>query len=202
MTASGAPRLLAVCQVDRPEGPERALRVLLDGLRSRGWELTVASPGDAHAGGLPIAGSDPWEPLELGGLAHGAGARAVGSWPRALRLARAHDIVYLNGTVAGRLLPALHSRATVLHVHDMVRRVPRHWLRADLVLADSSACGERLDPLDVHVVGAPVALDPLRSGEDVETVGAAEYVDAIEPLLIGAIEGHRRLRDLLPGRPR
>jgi glycosyltransferase involved in cell wall biosynthesis len=48
----------------------------------------------------------------------------------------------------------------VLHVHDIVDRVPRHWHGADLVLADSKAVGARLDPLDVHVIGCPVELDP------------------------------------------
>jgi glycosyltransferase involved in cell wall biosynthesis len=96
----------------------------------------------------------------VGGLAHGAGARAVASWPRARRLAREHDITYLNGTVAGRLLPGLRSRATVLHVHDIVDRVPRHWQGADLVLADSRAVASRLDPLEIHVVGLPMELDP------------------------------------------
>ena len=53
----------------------------------------------------------------------------MASWPRALRLAQRYDVVYLNGTVCGRLLPALRGVRTVLHVHDMVDRVPRHWRR-------------------------------------------------------------------------
>ena len=102
----------------------------------------------------------PWEPLAVGGLEHGAGARAVASWPRARKLSKDAEITYLNGTVAGRLLPALRGHTTVLHVHDIVERVPRHWHGADLVLADSKAVGGRLDPLDVHVIGCPVELDP------------------------------------------
>nr|MBA3328119.1 glycosyltransferase family 4 protein [Solirubrobacterales bacterium] len=93
------------------------------------------------------------------GLDRGAGARAVLSWPRARRLARDADLVYLNGTVCGRLLPALRGRRTVLHVHDMVDRVPRHWSRADAVLADSEAVARRLPGLDAHVVYCPVELD-------------------------------------------
>lgn len=152
-------RLLAVCQVDRPGGPENGLLRLLRRLRDRRWEITLTSPGIGDDVALARAGFR-WEPLEVGGLAHGAGARAVASWPRARRLAREHDITYLNGTVAGRLLPALRGRSTALHVHDIVDRVPRHWRVADLVLADSRACGARLDPLDVHVVGCPVELEP------------------------------------------
>ncbi|HWH93534.1 MAG TPA: glycosyltransferase family 4 protein [Baekduia sp.] len=152
-------RLLAVCQVDRPGGPEIGLLRLLRRLDARGWTITLTSPGSAPAPELADAGW-PWEPLEVGGLEHGAGARAVASWPRARKLSREADVTYLNGTVAGRLLPALRGHATVLHVHDIVDRVPRHWHGADLVLADSRAVGARLDPLDVHVIGCPVELDP------------------------------------------
>lgn len=152
-------RLLAVCQVDRPGGPEIGLLRLLGRLQARGWDVALTSPGKAPAVELAEAGY-PWEPLEVGGLEHGAGARAVASWPRARKLSRDADVTYLNGTVAGRLLPALRGHTTVLHVHDIVDRVPRHWHGADLVLADSKAVGARLDPLDVHVIGCPVELDP------------------------------------------
>jgi glycosyltransferase involved in cell wall biosynthesis len=170
-------RLLAVCQVDRPGGPEIGLMRLLRRLEGRGWDIAITSPG---AEPTPLADAGwPWEALEVGGLAHGAGARAVASWPRARRLSRDYDITYLNGTVAGRLLPALRNHTTVLHVHDIVQRVPRHWQGADLVLADSRAVGGRLDPLDVHVIGCPVELDPTpapapwpaREGADGPVVG-------------------------------
>src|SRR4051794_13102723 len=151
-------RLLAVCQVDRPGGPEIGLLRLLRRLSDRGWDVALTSPGEEPSS-LADAGFR-WEPLEVGGLAHGAGARAVASWPRARKLSRDMDLTYLNGTVAGRLLPALRGHATVLHVHDIVDRVPRHWHGAGLVLADSKAVGARLDPLDVYVIGCPVELDP------------------------------------------
>jgi len=152
-------RLLAVCQVDRPGGPEIGLLRLLRRLDARGWEIVLTSPGLAEAPALAEAGW-PWEPLAVGGLEQGAGARAVASWPRARKLSKDADVTYLNGTVAGRLLPALRGHTTVLHVHDIVERVPRHWHGADLVMADSKAVGARLDPLDVHVIGCPVELDP------------------------------------------
>ena len=84
----------------------------------------------------------------------------MASWPRALRLAQRFDVVYLNSTVCGRLLPALRGVRSVLHVHDIVDRVPRHWAQADVVLADSQAVADRLDGLDAHVVYCPVELDP------------------------------------------
>lgn len=187
-------RLLAVCQVDAIGPPEQALLLTLDQLRAHGWDVTVTTPGLENDGGRPpeIDASVRWEPLELGGLSHGAGARAVGSWPRAWRLAREHDLVYLNGSVAGRLLPALRGRATALHVHDAVRRVPRHWLGADLVLADSRSSGVLLDPLEVHVVGSPLPLDSARSGEDVAAVTLDEYAASLDLLLRAAVGHHRR----------
>src|ERR1700710_2432136 len=127
-------RLLAVCQVDRPGGPEIGLLRLLRRLERRGWEITLTSPGVAPSPELTESGW-PGEPLVVGGLEHGAGARAVASWPRARKLSRDADVTYLNGTVAGRLLPAPRGQTTVLHVHDIVDRVPRHWHGADLVFA-------------------------------------------------------------------
>jgi glycosyltransferase involved in cell wall biosynthesis len=153
-----APRLLAVCQVDHPGGAEIGLLRLVRRLSARGWDITLTSPGP---GPLADAGFR-WEPLEVGGLAHGAGARAVASWPRVRRLSRDHDVTYLNGTVAGRLLPALRARRTALHVHDLVDRVPRHWHVADVVLANSEAVSRRLEGLDAHVVHCPVELQPQR----------------------------------------
>ena len=43
-----------------------------------------------------------------------------------------------RSALATRLLPALRAPFTVLHVHDIVDRVPRHWHHANVVLADLS----------------------------------------------------------------
>lgn len=149
-------RILAVCAVARPGGAEIGLLRLARRLRARGHELTLATPGPG-----PLDGAGPpVVRLPVGGLDRGAGARALASFPRARRLAAAHDLTYLNGTVAGRLLPALAGRPTVLHVHDIVDRVPRFWGLARAVLADSGAVAQRLRPrLRAHVVGCPVELD-------------------------------------------
>jgi glycosyltransferase involved in cell wall biosynthesis len=149
-------KLLAVNAVDHPGGAEVGLLRLTTRLRERGWEVTLTSPRE---GGLSEAGY-PWLRLDVGGLGQGEGARAVASWPRALRLAQRFDVVYLNSTVCGRLLPALRGVRSVLHVHDIVDRIPRHWAQADVVLADSQAVADRLDGLDAHVVYCPVELDP------------------------------------------
>jgi glycosyltransferase involved in cell wall biosynthesis len=154
-------RLLAVAPVDHEGGAELHLLRLLSGLARRDWQITLTTPG---SGPLRDAARDSgygWQALSVGGLAEGTGARAVASWPRARRLARDHDVCYLNGGVCGRLLPALPARVRrVLHIHDMVRRVPRFWSRADVVLADSNAVAARLSGLDPHVVYGPVDPDP------------------------------------------
>jgi len=147
--------LLGVLQVDHPGGAEVGFLRLARRLRDRGWDVALTTPGQGPLADCGFA----WEPLDVGGLSAGAGARAVASFPRARRLTKDVDVTYLNGTVAGRLLPALRGRRTVLHVHDMVRRVPRHWHQADVVLADSQAVADRLEGLDVHVVHCPVELD-------------------------------------------
>src|SRR3712207_3875881 len=138
------PRVLCVCAVSSPGGAEIGLARLLRRLEERGWRATVTTPRD----------------LRVGGLDRGAGARAVLSWPKARRLAREHDVVYLNGGVPGRLLPALRGFRTVLHVHDLVERVPRHWRAAGAVLADSQAVPPRLPPPPSPVLWVPGQLPP------------------------------------------
>src|SRR5207244_11501047 len=70
------------------------------------------------------------------------------------------DVVYLNGGVCGRLLPMLSGARTVLHLHDVVERVPFFWRRADVVLAASGAVAARLEGLDARVVYPAVDGDP------------------------------------------
>jgi glycosyltransferase involved in cell wall biosynthesis len=142
-----------VCAVDHPGGAEIGLLRLL---RRIDWDVVLTTPGRSPLGHAGFS----WRSLPVGGLARGAGARAIASWPRARRLAADADVVYLNGTVCGRLLPALSSKRTVLHVHDIVERVPRIWRTADVVLADSQAVADRLEGLKAEVVYCPVELEP------------------------------------------
>jgi glycosyltransferase involved in cell wall biosynthesis len=184
-------KLLAVNAVDHPGGAEVGLLRLAARLRERDWEVTLTSP---HEGVLSEAGY-PWLRLDVGGLGQGEGARAVASWPRALRLAQRFDVVYLNSTVCGRLLPALRGVRSVLHVHDIVDRVPRHWAQADVVLADSQAVADRLDGLAAQVVYCPVELDP----PDV----AAPWAHGDGPVVgfIGRIEPRKGVLDLVAAAP-
>jgi glycosyltransferase involved in cell wall biosynthesis len=191
------PSLLAVAPVDHPGGAEIGLLRLLPRLRHAGWDITVATPGDgpvrqaAEQRGLGTAS------LDLGGLGEGQGARAVASFPKARKLARRHDVVYLNGTTTGRLLPILPRDArAVLHVHDIVEAVPAKWRRADVVLADSEAVAERLDGLDAHVVGCPIEPEPRRVEPPWPQTG--------EPVVgyVGRIEPRKGVLDLVAAAPR
>ncbi|HWH10215.1 MAG TPA: glycosyltransferase family 4 protein [Solirubrobacteraceae bacterium] len=145
--------MLAVCATAHLGGAEAAMIRLM---RRLDWDMLLCAPED---GPLDAAGF-PWARLAVGGLGRGEGARAVGAWPRARYLARGRDVVYLNGTICGRLLPALVGKRTVLHVHDIVDRVPAIWRLADVVLAASQAVADHLEPLDAKVVYCPIESDP------------------------------------------
>jgi glycosyltransferase involved in cell wall biosynthesis len=155
-------RLLAITPVDHPGGAETTLLRLLSALQARGWTISLTSPGPGPLRDSALGAGYRWHRLALGGLGAGQGMGAIASWPRVRSLAGAADVVYLNGSVCGRMLPALpRVRARiVLHIHDMVTRIPRFWRRADVVLAASRAVADRLGSLRAHVVYPPVDPDP------------------------------------------
>lgn len=159
-------RLLAITPVDHPGGAETTLLRLLAGLHARGWTVTLTTPGRGSVRDEALRAGYAWHALPLGGLGRRAGTRAIASWATARRLASHADVVYLNSVVCGRLIPALAPLRRrgrprlVLHVQDMVRRVPGFWRRADVVLASSEAAARRLGDLHAEVVYCPVDPDP------------------------------------------
>lgn len=195
-----SPSLLGVNAVDHPGGAELALVRLAARLSERGWELGITTPSDS--GPLTELGHEHVK-LDVGGLGSGEGARAVASWPKALRLGSRWDVVYLNSTVCGRLLPALRSARTVLHVHDVVDRVPRHWSIASLVVAASPAVADRLEGLDAQVVSYPVDLEPPPAPcpWPVNGTPVIGYVGRIEPRkgALDLVRAAGRIRARVPG---
>ena len=190
------PRLVAVSPVDHPGGAETCLLRLLGGLNRRGWSIAMTTPGPGPLRDAALEAGYAWHPLPLGGLLPRTGARAVRSWPRAWSLAREASVVYLNGAVCGRLLPALpRGPRRVLHVHDMVERVPPLWRRADVVLAASGAVAARLDGLAAEVVYGPVDPDP--------PVAAAPWPTGNGPVVgfIGRFEPRKGPLDLARAAP-
>jgi hypothetical protein len=164
--------VLAVNDTDVPGERELRLFDALTRLAAQGWEATISTPGHEPLAECRL----PWVHLDVGGLGEGEGARAVASWPRALRLAQRFEVVYLNSTVCGRLLPALRGTHSVLHVHALVDRIPRHWHQADVVLADGPEIAARLEGLPAHVVEPP-----LGGGEAERAAYAARLGELIAP---------------------
>lgn len=152
------PSLLAVAGAAHEGGAEISLLKLLVGLRERGWSVALATPGPGHLADHARALGLDGPYLPVGGLEPRTGRPALRSYLPLRRRARRADVTYLNGTIAGRLLPALAGRTSVLHVHDVVERVPPFWRLASLVLAPSRAAGSRLRGLLAHTVGVPVDL--------------------------------------------
>ena len=157
-TQAATRRVLAVAAVDEPGGAETTLLRLLARLQERGWDVSLTTPGSGSMRAAALAAGHSWHALPVGGLAAGSGARALWSWGPVRRLARSGGVIYLNGSVSGRLLPALIGTGArrVLHVHDIVTRVPAFWGLADVVLAASRAVADRLGTLESYVVYGPV----------------------------------------------
>jgi glycosyltransferase involved in cell wall biosynthesis len=191
-------RLLAVAPVDHPGGAETTLLRLLAQLSSRDWQVVITTPGHGPLRDAALSAGFDWRALSVGGLGRRRGARALLSWRAVRRLAADADVVYLNGAVSGRLIPALwHGRQRrVLHVHDVVDRVPPFWRMADVVLADSRAVADRLAGLGAHVVGCPVDLDPPAQPPPWPSSPAGPVVG-----FVGRIEPRKGVADLVAAAP-
>jgi glycosyltransferase involved in cell wall biosynthesis len=188
-------RVLAVAQAAEPGGAELALLRLASVLAPEGVELELAVPaegGVAHAArqhGLNV------HRLPVGPLRRGGWPRAVLGWPRTHALMRRvrPDVVWLNGIVAQRLVPALGPAPAMLHLHDLVSHRPPQWRRerfwqrvrfvacaSDAVASAAAASGaprERLRTLPVPVEAVePAPRPPWSDGRPV--VG---FVGRLEP---------------------
>jgi glycosyltransferase involved in cell wall biosynthesis len=125
-------RVLAVAQAAEPGGAELALLRLVPALAAEGVDLELAVPAEggvarrARELGLRV------HELPIGPLRRGGWPRAVLAWPRARALVRrAHpDVIWLNGVVPQRLVPALGKTPAVLHLHDLIQHAPAQWRRS------------------------------------------------------------------------
>ena len=157
--------MVAVAPVTHPGGAETTLLRLLSELRDHGWDLTLTTPG---------AGPLRDQVMALGST--GAGCRSAawrgvrtasaGSYPGRMAARPRERCRLPERRRAGRVLPAIararrgRSPKIVLHIHDMVRKVPSFWHEADVVLAASQAVADRLNGLQAKVVYVPVDPDP------------------------------------------
>ena len=169
-------RVLAVGQSTVLGGAEQGLLRVSRRLPAHGFEVEVASPGPGPLEEAARAAAIETHRLPVGSLDAGGWRGALPGMPRAWRLARrgGFALVWLNGTVAQRLAPALAGPQLVPHVHDLLERTPRpwrsarFWARAQVLLCDSRAVAERsralgAPPDRLRVVHCPV--DPVERAE-------------------------------------
>ena len=196
-------RVLAVAQAAEPGGAELALLRLARPLADEFVDLEIAVPGyGGVARGVRDAGL-PLHELPFGPLRRGGWPRAVLAWPRARQLVRRvrPEVVWLNGIVPQRLVPALGGAPVVLHLHDLVEHTPRQWRsdrfwrRVRLV-----ACASEAVRRAAAAAGAPA--DRLRTlpvpVEAVEPLPRPDWADG-SPVVgfVGRIEPRKGVLDLI-----
>jgi glycosyltransferase involved in cell wall biosynthesis len=196
-------RVLAVAQAAEPGGAELALLRLVPALAAEGVELELAVPGEggvAHRArelGLRV------HELPLGPLRRGGWPRAVLAWPRTRALIRRTrpDVVWLNGVVPQRLVPALGGTPAMLHLHDLLAHTPGQWRRASFWRAVRVvACASDAVAQAAERSGAP--RDVLRTlpvpVEAVEAAPRPAWADG-SPVIgfVGRIEPRKGVLELL-----
>ena len=125
-------RVLAVAQAAEPGGAELALLRLLPGLAAKEVEVEVAVPAQGGVGDTARDLGVAVHELPLGPLGRGGLPAAWRARPHARALVgRLHpDVVWLNGIVPQRLVPALGTAPALLHLHDLITHRPLQWRRA------------------------------------------------------------------------
>ena len=196
-------RVLAVAQAAEPGGAEHALLRLGPPLADEGVELELAVPAD---GGVARAARELGirvHELPIGSLRRGGLARAVLGWPRTRARTRSigPDVVWLNGVVPQRIVPALGATPAMLHLHDLLGHRPLQWrLESFWRRVPFVACASDAVARAAEAVGAPP--DRLRMlpvpVEAVEPAPRPPWADD-RPVVgfVGRVEPRKGVLDLL-----
>lgn len=207
-------RALAIAQAAEPGGAELALLRLVPALAREGVELELAVPGDGGVARIARDHGLAVHALPLGPLRRGGWPRAVAAWPRARALVHrvGPDVVWLNGTVPQRVVPALGGVPALLHLHDLIEHRPgqwrseRFWRSVRLVACDSDAVARAAEaagapPERLRTVPVPVdAADPAPRPEWADGRPVVGFVGRIEPRK-GVLDLLAAARVLLPRVP-
>ncbi len=196
-------RVLAVAQAAELGGAEQALLRLAPALAAGGIDLQLAVPAD---GGLARAARERGirtHELPVGSLRRGALPRAALGWPRVRTLMRAvhPDVVWLNGVVPQRIVPALGATPAMLHLHDLLDHRPLQWrMRSFWTRVPFVACASDTVARAAAAAGAP--RDRIRTlavpVEAVEPAARPAWSDG-RPVVgfVGRIEPRKGVLDLL-----
>lgn len=207
-------RVLAVAQAAELGGAELVLPRLAPALAREGVDLEVAIPAE---GGVARACREQGltvHRLPSGPLRRGGWPRAVLAWPRARALVRRTrpDVVWLNGIVPQRLVPALGGTPALVYLHDLVDhrpaqwRSPRFWRAVRLVACASDAVGHAAAAAGaprerLRTVPAPAdAAEPAARPDWADGRPVIGFVGRIEPRK-GVLDLLAAVRELLPRVP-
>lgn len=188
-------RVLAVAQAAEPGGAELVLLRLAPALAAEEVELEVTVPGEGGvARGARELGLTVHE-VPIGPLRRGGWLAALRGRPRtrALLSQIRPDVVWLNGIVPQRLVPALGGTPALLHLHDLVAHRPLQWRRrsfwrqvtivacdSDAVASAAAAAGA--PPERLRTVPVPVdAVEPAPRPPWADGAPVVGFVGRIEP---------------------
>ncbi|MEX2195827.1 MAG: glycosyltransferase family 4 protein [Thermoleophilaceae bacterium] len=201
-------RVLCVTQAAELGGAEYALLRIARRLPGRGFEIEATAPGRGATEEAFRAAGFPVHRLAVGPLRAGGWPRALLELPRGRALARRTqpDIVYLNGTVAQRLAPALAGRTLVPHLHDLLEAVPRPWRSrrfwdsVPVVLCASGAVAERAEELGAPPERLRTVFCPI---EPAEPAPRPDWRNGEGPVVgfVGRVEPRKGVLDLLRAAP-